>query len=54
VLGLERQVGSVAVGKRADLVVLSGNPLTTPIDELGEIEAVMTLVGGEVIWAAEG
>ena len=32
VLGLSDQTGTVSVGKRADLVVLDGNPIVTPAD----------------------
>lgn len=33
-LGIEDEVGSLAVGKRADLVVLSANPLTADLDNI--------------------
>jgi imidazolonepropionase-like amidohydrolase len=39
--GLDRTQGSVAVGKKADLVLLSGNPLTD-IQSTGRIDAVMS------------
>ena len=32
VLGIYDEVGSIEVGKRADLVVLEGNPVATPSD----------------------
>ena len=32
VLGLLSQIGTVTVGKKADLVILDGNPVTTPSD----------------------
>ena len=44
--------GSLEVGKLADLAVLSDDYLTVPLDEVGDIESVLTLLGGEVVYAA--
>jgi predicted amidohydrolase YtcJ len=44
----EDELGSLTVGKRADIVVLNGNPLTLSENELGSLSVQMTLVGGEV------
>jgi len=46
--------GSLAPGKLADLVILSKNPLDVPVQDLLEIETLMTMVGGEVAWCAPG
>ena len=40
--------GSIKVGKFADLVMLSDNPLTVPENTLTDIEVLMTMVGGIV------
>ena len=40
--------GSIKVGKFADLVMLSDNPLTVPENTLADIEVLMTMVGGVV------
>lgn len=40
-------------GAPADLVILSGNPLTTPRDSLAGIEVLATISNGRVTWAAE-
>jgi imidazolonepropionase-like amidohydrolase len=45
-LGMERAIGTVAVGKRADLVVLDGNPLTD-IANIRRIRAVV--LGGRLL-----
>jgi len=44
--------GSLEAGKLADLAVLSADYLTVPLDEIGNIESVLTLLGGEVVYAA--
>ena len=44
--------GSLEVGKLADLAVLSHDYLTVPLDEIGNIESVLTLLGGDVVYAA--
>jgi predicted amidohydrolase YtcJ len=47
----EKERGSLEVGKLADLAVLSKDYFKVPVEEIGEIEAVMTVVGGEVVYA---
>jgi predicted amidohydrolase YtcJ len=44
--------GSLEPGKLADLAVLSDDYLTVPLDEVGNIESVLTLLGGEIVYAA--
>jgi predicted amidohydrolase YtcJ len=43
---LDHKVGSLAVGKLADLVVLDGNPRQTDIEKLEEIRVIQTYVQG--------
>ncbi len=50
----ENVKGSIKVGKFADLVILSDNPLTVPENTLAEIEVLMTMVGGIVEYTAPG
>src|SRR5216684_3915598 len=50
----EKERGSLEVGKLADLAVLSKDYFKVPVEEIGEIEAVMTVVGGKVIYADKG
>lgn len=45
------EVGSLAPGKMADLLILSGNPLGNP-DEIIEIEVWLTMVGGKTEYCA--
>ena len=42
--------GSLEVGKLADLAVLSGDYLTVPVDQIGRIESLLTMVGGKVVY----
>ena len=49
----EDLLGSIEVGKLADLVVLSDNPLSVPADQIAEIEVMMTLLAGEVRFQRE-
>ncbi|MFC1913441.1 amidohydrolase [Chloroflexota bacterium] len=44
--------GSITPGKLADMVVLSGDPITSPPEKLKEIRIQMTIVGGQVVWEA--
>jgi predicted amidohydrolase YtcJ len=46
----EKERGSLEVGKLADLAVLSKDYFKVPVEEIGEIEAVMTVVGGKVVY----
>ncbi|MEP6961758.1 MAG: amidohydrolase family protein, partial [Acidobacteriota bacterium] len=48
----EAKRGSIEVGKLADLAVLSKDYLTVPVDQVGSIESVLTMVGGQVVYAA--
>ena len=42
--------GSLGPGKLADMVVLSDDPTLAPPEKIMDIEAVMTVIGGEVVW----
>jgi len=48
----EQVRGSLEVGKFADLAVLSKDYLTVPVEHVGGIESVLTMVGGKVVYAA--
>src|SRR5690606_34636603 len=45
--------GSITPGKLADIVVLSKDIMTIPEEEILTTEVVYTIVGGEVLYAAE-
>jgi len=48
----ENKRGSLAVGKFADLAVLSKDYLAIPVDEVGGVESLLTMVGGKIVYAA--
>ena len=45
----ERERGTLAPGRLADLAVLDRDPLTAPLDSLDRLRCSMTMVGGRVI-----
>lgn len=46
----EGSKGSIEVGKRADLVILSDNPLTVTPEKINEIIVLETIKDGVVVW----
>jgi hypothetical protein len=48
----EHKRGSLEVGKLADLAVLSKDYMTVPVDQIGGIESLLTMVGGQVVYSA--
>lgn len=49
----DEQLGSIEVGKLADLVVLSDDYLTVPDEEIRTLSSVLTIIGGEFVHAAK-
>ncbi|WGL15137.1 amidohydrolase [Microbulbifer bruguierae] len=45
-LGMEKEIGSLEVGKSADLVILDKNPLSTPVENWREIRVLETRLAG--------
>lgn len=52
-LRLEQQVGSIEVGKFADLIVLDKNFMQQPEEELARNRVLLTMVGGKVVMAVD-
>jgi predicted amidohydrolase YtcJ len=48
----DKDVGTLQVGKFADLAVLSQDVFTAPAETLGKTRVVMTLVGGKMVYGA--
>lgn len=49
----ESNLGSLAPGKYADLLVLDRDYLTIPVDQIRDIRPVLTMVGGRVVYDAQ-
>jgi hypothetical protein len=49
--GEDADKGTIAVGKLADLAVLSADYFSVPEDEIKQIESVLTIVDGAVVHA---
>lgn len=49
--GLERELGTLRPGKRADFVLLSGDPLRTSSEELKKLQVERTIRCGRTIWS---
>jgi predicted amidohydrolase YtcJ len=50
IMGVEKERGSVEPGKLADLAVLSQDILSVPADALRSTKALMTVLGGKVVY----
>lgn len=51
-LRMEDDLGSIEVGKYADLVVLTDDYLTVAEDDIQHLKPVLTLVGGRPVYEA--
>jgi predicted amidohydrolase YtcJ len=49
----ENEVGSLAPGMYADVIILSGDPTGVEPMELWDLEVYMTMVGGQFVYCAE-
>ena len=52
--GLADRLGSIVVGKLADLIVLGADPTRVPVEEIGQIPVELTMVGGGVVHSLAG
>ena len=48
----ERERGSLSVGKLADFAVLSEDYLSVPVERIGALRSLLTIVGGRAVYAA--
>lgn len=48
--GTGHRKGTIQPGKLADMVLLDADPISADPDQLKEIRAVLTVLGGEVVW----
>ncbi len=52
--GEQNILGSIEPGKLGDLVVLGGDYMTWPEEEIGTMPVLMTVVGGKIVYEASG
>jgi predicted amidohydrolase YtcJ len=50
----ENDLGSIQPGRFADLAVISRDYLTVPAEQIKDISSVMTIVGGRIVYEADG
>jgi predicted amidohydrolase YtcJ len=53
-LHLEDEIGSIEVGKKADLVVLERNLFEVDPYTIHDIGVEMTMLDGDIVWSAQG
>ncbi|MCZ6751377.1 MAG: amidohydrolase family protein [Acidobacteria bacterium] len=46
----EDELGSIEVGKWADMIIIDRDYLSIPTQEIGRIQVLMTLVGGKIVY----
>lgn len=49
----EEQTGSLEVGKFADLVILEKNLFAIPVEEIGKVRVVRTILGGKTVYLSD-
>ncbi|KAF4451839.1 amidohydrolase ytcJ-like [Fusarium austroafricanum] len=53
-LRADKQIGSLEAGKLADIIILENNFFKVPESKLGRQKVLLTMVGGEVVYVADG
>jgi predicted amidohydrolase YtcJ len=51
---LEKKIGSLEVGNRADIAIWDRDLYTVPTEQIKEMKCLMTLIDGEVVYSAAG
>ena len=51
---LENKIGTLEVGKRADIAIWDRDLYAVPSDQIKNVKCVMTLLDGEVVYSADG
>jgi len=48
----EHSIGSIEAGKLADIVILNGDYMAVPVEELDKLTSIMTIIGGKISYEA--
>ena len=48
-IGMDDQIGSIEVGKKADLLILGANPFEVDVYDIGDVEVEMTMMNGRIV-----
>lgn len=51
-MNLQEKIGTIAPGKRADLILIDRDVLTVTPEEMREAKILWTMVGGKTVWSA--
>jgi hypothetical protein len=51
---LEKKIGSLEVGKKADIAVWDRDMYAVPTDQIKDMKCLMTLIDGEIVYSATG
>ena len=54
VLHMEKDAGSLEVGKWADMIIIDRDVMTCPAEEIRDTRVLSTWVGGREVWRAAG
>lgn len=49
IVGMENKLGSIEVGKLADLIVLDKNLFDIPVKDIHKAKVVMTMMDGKIV-----
>ncbi|KAH7324137.1 amidohydrolase family-domain-containing protein [Stachybotrys elegans] len=53
-LRADKKIGSLEVGKLADVIILESNYFELPDEEIGRQKVLLTMLGGEVLYVSDG
>ncbi len=51
---LENKIGTLEVGKSADIAIWDRDLYAVPSDQIKNVKCLMTLLDGEVVYSADG